>query len=182
MIKQPVEYKYFDQSLQLGAVVAGNLYLISDITRGVDVTQRVGNEVMLHDMELRTSFSINTNVQKAMIRFIVLVDKQGFNTPTVVDILEPGLVGTSYTDIAPYYWDYRRRFKIIHDEVVPMNRNGSNGYTARHHKFKLNMRSNHIGASTTFTNQIYLLVIGSELNILDISAFQYHSRIRFTDE
>lgn len=182
MIKQPVEYKYFDQSLQFGAVVAGNLYLISDITRGTDVTQRIGNEVMLQDIEFRASFSINTNVQKAMIRYILLVDKQGVNSPTVVDILEPGLVGTSYTDIAPYYWDYRRRFKILHDECVPMNRGGANGYTVRHLKLKLNLRSNHIGAATTFTNQIYLLVIGSELNILDISSFQYHSRIRFTDE
>lgn len=182
MMKQPVEFKYFDQSLQLGAVVAGNLYLISDVTRGTDVTQRIGNEIMLHDLEFRASFSINTGVQKAMIRYILLIDKQGFNTPTVVDILEPGLVGTTYTDIAPYYWDYRRRFKILHDEVVPLTLGGANGYTAKHLKLKLNLRSNHIGTSTTFTNQVYLLVIGSELNILNISSFQYHSRIKFSDE
>ena len=33
IISQPVEHKYFDQSLQFGAVVAGNIYCISDITR-----------------------------------------------------------------------------------------------------------------------------------------------------
>lgn len=182
MIQQPVEQKYFDQSLALGAVVAGNIYCISDITRGDDVTQRIGNQVVLKEIDMRTSFSINTNVQKAAIRFIILQDKQGMNAPIVTDILESGLVGTAYTDVCPYYWDYRRRFKILHDEVVPMNRNGSNGYSVRHIHRKLNSKAQYIGAATTFVNQIYLLVIGAELNILDISNFQYHSRILFTDE
>ena len=182
MISQPVEHKYFDQSLALGAVVGGNIYNISDITRGDQVTQRIGNQVMLKKIDFRASFSINVNVDKAMIRYLLLVDKQGYNAPSVTNVLQSGLVGTTYTDICPYEWDYRRRFKILHDEVVPLNKNGSNGYTFRQLNMKLNLESTYIGASTTFTNQVYLIVIGSETNILDISNFQYHSRIEFTDE
>lgn len=182
MISQPVEHKYFDQSLAFGAVVGGNIYNISDITRGDQVTQRIGNQVMLKKIDFRASFSINVNVDKAMIRYLLLVDKQGYNAPGVTDVLQSGLVGTTYTDICPYEWDYRRRFKILHDEVVPLNKNGSNGYTFRQLNMKLNLESTYIGASTTFTNQVYLIVIGSETNILDISNFQYHSRIEFTDE
>lgn len=182
MISQPVEHKYFDQSLALGAVVNGNIYNISDITRGDQVTQRIGNQVTLKKIDFRASFSINTNVDKAMIRYLLLVDKQGYNAPSVTDVLQSGLVGTTYTDISPYEWDYRRRFKVLHDEVVAMNKNGSNGYTFRQLSVKLNLESTYIGASTTFTNQIYLIVIGSETNILDISNFQYHSRIEFTDD
>lgn len=182
MVSQPVEHKYFDQSLQVGAVIAGNIYCISDLTRGDDVTQRIGNQATLKTIDFRASFSINTVVDKAMIRFILFVDKQGYNAPVVVDILESGLVGTSYTDICPYEWNYRKRFKILHDEVVPLNKNGSNGYSFRSLKFPLNITSQYIGASSTFTNQIYLIVIGSETNVLAISSFQYHSRIEFTDE
>lgn len=182
MVRQPVEHKYFDQSLALGAVLAGNIYCISDITRGDDVTQRIGNEVMLQELEMRVSTSINTVVSKAMIRFILVVDLQGYNAPVVTDILESGLVGTAYTDVCPYYWEYRRRFKILHDEVIPMNLNGSNGYSHRFFKKKLGIRANYIGAATTFKNQVYLLVIGSEANVLAISSFQYHSRITFSDE
>lgn len=182
MMNKPVEHKYFDQSLQFGVVQTGNIYNISDITRGDQVTQRIGNQVTLKKLDFRASFSINANVDKAMIRYLLILDKQGFNAPTVVNVLQAGLVGTSYTDICPYEWDYRKRFKILHDEVVSMNKNGSNGYTFRHNIIKLNIESQHIGASTTFVNQIYLIVIGSEANILDISSFQYHSRLEFTDE
>ena len=79
IIAQPVEHKYFDQSLQFGAVVAGNIYCISDITRGDQVTQRIGNQVTLRLLDFRASFSINPNVDKAMIRYLIVVDKQGFN-------------------------------------------------------------------------------------------------------
>lgn len=182
MISKPVEHKYFDQSLQIGAVVAGNLFNISDITRGDQVTQRIGNQVTLKVLNFRASFSINSLVDKAVIRYLIIHDKQGMNAPVVTDILQAGLVGTSYTDICPYEWDYRKRFRVLHDEVVPLNKNASNGYSFRMFKLQLNINSQHIGASTTFQNQIYLLVIGAETNVLAISSFQYHSRLEFTDE
>lgn len=182
IMSQPVEHKYFDQSLQLGAVQAGNIYNISDITRGDQVTQRIGNQVTWKRLTFRASFSINDNANKAMIRYLIFIDKQGFNAPTVVNVLQAGLVGTSYTDICPYEWDYRMRFKILHDEVVPLNKDASNGYAFRLVDLKLNTNSYHIGASTTFANQLYLIVIGSEANILNISSFQYHSRLEFTDD
>lgn len=182
IINNPVEHKYFDQSLQSGAVTAGNIYNISDITRGDQVTQRIGNQVTLRKLALRCSFSINSLVDKAMIRFIVLLDKQGMNAPTVTEVLQAGLIGSSYTDICPYEWDYRKRFKIYHDEVVPLNKNGSNGYSFRSLNLNLNVTSQNIGASTTFVNHIYLIFIGSETNVLAISSFQYYSRIEFSDE
>lgn len=182
MISQPVEHKYFDQSLQSGAIVHGNIYNISDITQGAQVTQRLGQQVTLKSIDLRMSFSINANVNQAQIRCILFLDKQGYNAAAVTDVLQAGLVGTSYTDICPYEWNYRKRFRILHDEVVPLTKGGSNAYSFRHVKLGLNINSQHIGASTTFTNQLYLIFIGSETNVLNISSFQYYSRIEFTDE
>jgi len=174
--------KYFDQSLQLGAVTSGNLYNISDVTRGDEVTQRIGNEIFLKKIEFRISASLNSNVTKASIRYLILIDKMGYNAPVVTDILDAGLVGTSYSDIAPYYWDYKRRFVIRRDVVLSLTKGGVNEYLARRFSIPLNLRANYIGSATTFKNQVYLLIIGSETNVLNISSFQYHSRLHFTDE
>jgi len=177
-----VELKYFDQSLQQGVTYNGILACISDVTRGTDVTQRIGNSIYHKELQVRLSFSINSNVDKAAIRYIFLVDKQGYNAPVVTDILEPGLVSTSYTDIAPYHWDYRKRFTILKDEVVNLNKYSVHGYLAKHFVLKLGRKAEYIGASTTFVNQVYLLMIGAEANVLNISSAQYHTRLIFTDE
>lgn len=182
MVNKPVESKYFDQSLSLGAVVAGNIYNISDITRGDDVTQRIGNQVFLKEIQFRISASINPNVDKAAVRYIVFVDKQGFNAPVVTDVLEAGLVGTTYTDIAPYYWDYRKRFRILADHVLNLVKYSETAYIQKRFTLPLKFNSYHIGASTTFVNQVYLIIVGAETNVLNISNFQYHSRLVFSDE
>ena len=176
------EHKYFDQIQVLAAVSAGNLYCQSDITRGDEVTQRIGNQVMLKNMDFRCSASINSSVDKAMIRFILFVDRQGYNAPVVADVLEPANLGTAYTDLVPYHWDYRKRFSILHDEVIPLNKYSSNAYTYRRVKKNLNLQSYNIGASTTFANQVYILIIGSELNVLNLSTFQWSMRIEYTDD
>lgn len=103
MIAQPVELKYFDQVQVIGATAVGNIYNQSDITRGSDVTQRVGNQVTIKSVDLRCSAKLSPNVDYAAIRFLLLVDKQGYNTPTVADVLEPAQLNTTYTDIIPYH-------------------------------------------------------------------------------
>jgi len=181
MIAQPVETKYFDQVQVLGATAVGNIYNQTDITRGAEVTQRVGNQVMIKSIDLRCSASISANVDKAAIRFLLLVDKQGYNTPTVADVLEPAQLNTTYTDIIPYHWDYMDRFKILHDEVLQLVKY-STGYINKHVHIKLNLKCHNIGASTTFANHVYILIIGSETNILNLSTFQWFCRTEYTDE
>lgn len=181
-MQKKVELKYFDQTIAVNPVTAGGITNVSDITRGDEVTQRVGNQVFLKLIEFRLSASLNTNVTKASIRYIILVDKMGYNAPTPSDVLESGLLGTVYTDVSPYVWDYRKRFTILRDEVLSLTRGGPNEYLTRHLTLKLGFNSFHIGASTTFKNQIYILIVGAETNVLNLSTFQYNSRLVFTDE
>jgi len=182
MIAKPVETKYFDQSQAQGAVNAGTITCVTDITRGTDVTQRIGNEVMLKEMQVRMSFTINANVNTSVIRYVFAVDTMGVNAPSVGDVLESGLLSTGYTDIAPYYWDYRRRFKILHDDSVGLCKYANNAYLFKHFTLPLGFRSSNIGASTTFKNHVYLIIVGAEANVLNISNVQYHLRTLFTDE
>lgn len=181
-MQKQVEPKYFDQTIANNPTTSGTIANISDITRGNDVTQRVGNVVFLKTIEFRISASLNTNVTKAAIRYIVLVDKMGYNAPVPSDILETALLGTVYTDISPYVWDYRKRFTVLKDEVLSLTKGGPNEYVTRRFTLRLGFNSYNIGAATTFKNQVYILIVGAETNVLNLSTFQYNSRIVFTDE
>lgn len=181
MNKAPEE-KYFDQIQAFNPITAGNMVCISDITRGVEVTQRVGNEVFLKHLEVRLSASLNSSVTKASIRYIIFVDTMGVNAPSPPDVLENGLLGTVYTDISPYNWDYRKRFRIKRDKVLALTRGGPNEYLQESFNIPLNIKGYNIGTGTTFKNAVYILIVGSEVNVLNLSTFQYGIRLHYTDE
>lgn len=181
-MQKPIEKKYFDQVQGLNPTQSGTIINISDITRGAEVTQRIGNETFLKHIEFRFAIFLNTNVSRASVRYMILVDTQGYNAPAVTDVLEPALVGTAYTDVSYVHWDYRKRFIIKKDKVTTLVKGGPNEYAFEHFNVQLNMKSYNIGASTTFKNHVYLLVIGTESNVLNYSTFNYTSRLVFTDE
>jgi len=176
------EFKYFDQVVGVSPTQSGTITNISDITRGDQVTQRIGNEVMLKNIELRIACNINPNVELAYLRYIILVDKMGYNAPVVGDVLETSFVGTGYTHVIPYQWDYRKRFNVRHDEVIALVKNGPGAAFSKRLLIPLNFKSYNIGSATTFKNQVYILIIGQEANVLDLSTFTYYSRITFTDD
>lgn len=177
-----VEHKYFDQITSASVTTAGNIINISDITRGVEVTQRVGNQVLLKYIDLRLAYYLNTNTDQSMVRVILLIDTMGVNAPVVSDVLDSGLVGSGYTNIAPYNWDLRKRFIIKKDLTLNLCKNSETFSRVLSMRVPLNVTSYNIGASTTYKNQVYILFIGTESNTLNLSTFQYHSRLVFTDE
>lgn len=179
----PSETKYFDQTYALNPTHSGHLQNLSDITRGNEVTQRIGNEVFLKSIEFRMNFRLNTEyVTDTCIRYIVFIDTMGYNAPQVSDLLESGLLGTEYTTISPYYWEYRKRFIIKRDEVVPLVMGATSQVVQRQFKVPLNLRSYNIGAATTFKNHVYILIVGNESNSVHLSTIIYNSRLLFTDE
>lgn len=181
MVKSVAETKYFDQVTAVNPTQAGTLTNISDITRGDEVTQRVGNEVFLKMIEFRMSFLLNSNVTRASVRYMVVVDTMGYNAPTPSDVLEAGLLSTAYADIAPYTWDYRKRFIVKVDKVVGLVQGAKTQYCNTTFTVPLNMKSYNIGAGTTFKNQVYLMLLGTEGNVLNLSTIYYSSRLHFTD-
>lgn len=179
-----VEIKHFDQSSAAAISVSGLLVNVSDITRGDDVTQRIGNQVSIKNIHLKVTWTLGTNATAQRVRTMIVVDKQGFNTPVVTDIIDTSFVGGGggYSSIGYYYWDYRKRFKVIYDHVSCLTSSGSNQTIHLDRKASLNLKSQYIGASTTFTNQVYLLFIADDSNVLDFPACYYSTRITFTDE
>jgi len=182
MIARPAETKYFDQyQISTGVTAAGTITNISDITRGNEVTQRVGNQVSLKEIFFRVGMYIHASATQTAVRVIVLLDTMGTNAPVVADVLEAAFLGSVYSEVAPYYWDYRKRFKILHDKVTYLCKQGVSGH-AEQFVCKLGVNSQHIGASTTFKNQVYLLLCSNESNVLQLPVINIHSRLTYTDE
>jgi len=181
VLKKEVEVKYFDQYSAGSIPVAGTITNISDITRGNDVTQRVANQVTLKHLTLRLTTNIHPSATNSFTRVLVVRDKQGMNAPLIADILEATYLSSAFVAVAPPYWDYRLRFKILYDEKLLLTQAAqtANCLTA---EIPLNFPSQHIGASTTFINQIYLIVLSTEQNVLALSGHYWQSRIQFTDE
>jgi len=183
MVTKPVEIKYFDQyQISTSVTAAGTITNISDITRGDDVTQRIGNQVTLKEIQFRVGMYINANATQTALRIMVIQDTFGTNAPSVSDVLETAFLGSYYSEIAPTYWDYRKRFRILKDDVTYLCKASSASGVAKQFTVKLGFNSQHIGSSTTFKNQVYLLLVSNESNALNLPVINIHSRLLFTDE
>lgn len=141
----------------------------------------MGNNVRLSSLELRLKAVIHTSQSSTNVRFLVVLDKQGYNAPTIADILEPAYLGSTYTSVGLYNWDYSHRFKILLDKVFTLTQ-GAFQAQFLDVMIPLNCTSYNIGASTTFSNHAYIIVISTESNVLQLPVYFYTSRLRYTDE
>ena len=171
-MKSKTEVKYFDQFSSSTVTASGVITCITDVTRGTDVTQRVGNQITFKGLDLKFNAKISgvVGVESQTVRALLVLDTFGTNAPAFTDVLESAFIGSTYTMVAPIYWDYRKRFKILYDRVHTLNTN-SNQCETNYHHLKLNIQSQNIGASTTFKNQIYLLIVGNETNLLQLPTY-----------
>lgn len=181
IISKEVETKYFDQYSSGSIPVAGSLTLVSDITRGNEVTQRVSNQIQLKHLSLRFTTNIHPSAINSYTRVLLVLDKMGMNAPTIAEILEPLYLSSPFTAVAPYQWDYRKRFKILYDQKVLLTQAA---FTASclSAEVGINVPSFHIGASTTFKNQVYLIILSTEQNILALPGYYWQTRLTYTDE
>lgn len=181
MMVKDVEMKYFDQYSSGSIPVAGSITNITDITRGVEVTQRVSNQVTLKHLSFRLTTNIHPSAINSYTRAILVLDKMGMNAPTIAEVLEPLYLSSPFTAVAPYQWDYRKRFKILYDQKVLLTQAA---FTAASlgTDLSMNVQSYNIGASTTFKNHVYLIILSTEQNILALPGFYWQTRVTYTDE
>jgi hypothetical protein len=182
-LNSQAETKYFDQFSSANLPATGVIACLSDVTRGTDVTQRIGNQITFTRIDLRIYVKISTaaGVQAQAIRCLLVLDTMGANAPIVADILDAGFLGSTYTQSAPYYWDYRKRFRILYDQVFALN-DASNQSENHFKAIPLKVVSQNIGAATTFKNQIYIVLVSNEPNVLQLPTFWYTTRLYFRDE
>lgn len=181
MIDKQSELKYFDQYGNGTVSYSGSIVLISDLTRGTDVTQRIGNEVTIKNVNVKAMFNIHPSEPSVFTRLLLVLDKQGMNLPSVSEILEPIAINTPLAPTAYVTWDYRKRFSILGDKVVLMTQNAFQNQWIEFN-VKLNVKCYNIGASTTFKNHVHLIWISNEGNLLTLPGVYWNTRITFSDE
>lgn len=176
-----MERKYFDQYGGGSIPVPGFIACVTDITRGTDPTQRIGNQTTFKDIIFDITVNIHPSATNGYVRCMLVLDMQGFNAPTIPNIIDSLYLSSPYVAVAPVYWDYRKRFKILYDNKMLLTQAAFTAASLHHH-MRLNLVSENIGASTTFKNQIYLVILSTEQNILALPGSYWHTRIQFEDE
>lgn len=174
------EVKAFDYNFGTSASQTGTLTLLTQIAQGTGDTQRIGNTCNFLKMHFNAQVNHYPGAGYEYVRIIILMDKQGYNSPVVNDVLEPILVGGVTANLAQYNWNYAARFKILYDhsmvltptivEEIVLNKT-----------LTLGVKAHFIGTSTTFANQLYALCISSQSNILALPGINMSCRTTFSD-
>lgn len=177
----PAETKYYDFNITQGPMWTGLLNILSNIPAGNLEGERIGNSAFLKGMY--ANFIINKNpalIGTQNIRVILFIDKQGYNTPVITDVLEPALLGTVNAPLALYNKNYLNRFTILYDKIVTVNDSKTETVILKRY-IRLRKKAHYIGLGTSFSNQVYLLHISSEGNILQLPTVSASFRTIYTD-
>lgn len=176
-----IEKKHLDYNISQAITQAGSLTLMSNVSQGVGDTQRIGTKAYLLSMFCHFIFAQNPASTVDNIRLMMIVDKQGYNSPVVTDVLEPGTVGGGLAPISQFNRNYMGRFRILFDKMFTLD--NVNRQSIEFRKIlRINVKSHYIGAGTTFMNQVYLLHIGDNGNVLQLPIINGVFRLMYTDD
>lgn len=116
VVRGMTEKKYFDLNIDHYSPVAGALFqLTSNIVKGTDQNQRVGDRITLRSLYFKQTVLMNSTVGETKFRAIIVRAKGSATTPSVADILlnhTTGLRVNSAIDTDKY--------EILYDKVVPL--------------------------------------------------------------
>jgi len=192
------EHKYVDVtgSVTTGGGFAGtpSLTLLTPIEQGISDTQRIGNSVLLQDLQVRLAISKtvdNTNTVPSLgtfYRVIIFIWKEDAqeNPPTSVKILEDPSNFWS-----PVNKDYSEQFVILKDWYTPLVANASYSKTdvtgsyvpiyalkKMFRKLGIHARYANDDDTSNTTNHVYML-IGNPGAVDTNTAF--YTRVNYTD-
>lgn len=151
------------------------------LAQGADENERIGNSILLRDMNMRLSFIPDfTAVDYQLVRYIIFVDKQQQGTaPTAAQLLTtPANIDT------PFNRNYSDRFVIIKDKrlVLAKNNLASNTIFQKIYK-KLQFHARYIGQNGVpaelGNNALYLFAVSASVG--NPPTLYVYNRINFTD-
>jgi len=174
------ENKHYDTFGTVTITQNGTLSLLSGVTsQGVQDVQRIGDSIYASSIFIKLSFITNPSASYDNIRIIFLKDLQGYNAPSVVDILEVGTLGSGFAPFSQYNHYLMSRFKIISDRIYNLN-TGYKKSMALSKYVSVKSKIQFIGGST-FKNQIYMLLVGDNSNVLQLPICNFVARIIYND-
>ncbi len=180
-----IEEKYNDTAVNLNPDQNGALTCVSQLAQGTTMNTRVGNSVKVQRLEILGRVACNSSVTTySVLRIMVIRDMEGQGTaPVGSDVLES--VGTSAAPRQPYDWLNRKRFSILHDEIIVLTAiSGSN--IAQTFNYSVNLEKHVLYRGTTAAaasdgeGSIYVLAISDEAT--NTPGVGLVARITYTDD
>jgi len=179
--KSPSEIKHMDYNISQNSPQTGGLTLFSNVSQGTDVVQRVGNKLYLVSINVRLRIKLHpSSTSPTSVRLILVLDKQGYNSPVASDILENSTLGTGLATMSQYNSYYQNRFSILMDSVLTVD--DDDRVKMVNKTIQLHKTSFYIGSGTTFSNQVWLLHLSDESNALHLPYVEGSNRLYFTDD
>lgn len=182
---QKPEWKYLDLAINMTMDTAGALTLLNGLVPGNGASQRIGQTVQIHSLELRciTRVTAATGVDQTH-RFAVVADKQANAA---------AMTGALYLNAATVYGmrllENRKRFKTYLNKEICLNATGepySETYWHSYLQFRrpivVEYNTGNAGTVADITsNSLYLYGIGSVAPGATAGAMAGYVRIRYTD-
>ncbi len=175
---QKTELKFTDTTVTQFASNVGQLSGLDYPTLGTGAENRLGNEITVRHIETRYHASLN-GATANILRLLLLVDLQGYNSPAVTDIIQAANVGTAFMPISPFNYPYRKRFKILWEGTFMLCT--AIPETTQRLKIPINLTTTFVGAST-FVNQLYWLVCSDESNATNYPVVNACHRVVYSDQ
>jgi len=173
------EWKFTDFTDNTALTAAGAVFNMTTLAQGTDDNNRIGNSILLKDVILRFTVTINGMAAFTNARIIFLVDKEyDGTTPAVSDILETGVSNDYLATMNP---DTTKRFVVIKDYLVSLSPTNSTFSTKLYKLFNIHTQYDGTTAvdASCKENQILMLTIADQpTNLPD---FEVNARFKFYD-
>jgi len=185
LAKSEMKVQDTPQLTQASATAGTILNVTQQIIQGDLISQRTGNQLSLHNVEIRlNAYNAGGAVTVSQVRLIVFQDTQNLGVvPAVTDLLAAANYSSFYNSSEQYQ---QRRFKILDDWISPLNQSAANASVAYLKCFKagrLNKQVTFQGvtnvAASNGRNAVFACVIffGANAGI----TYDFNSLVQYTD-
>lgn len=168
LIKAPMELKYQEGTItdDFGIPSTGATYQLSIIAQGDTDTERDGDQLTLSSVNIRGRVLVGdtTNIVR-----IIFYQWRPITSPTIPDILSPGVDATNIDIFSLYNHDKRSQFKILSDKTYVLAGFGTSAspygpasekyFTMTLNKKLIKKLQYNNGSSTVGSNQVWYLAI-----------------------
>lgn len=164
MLNARREMKYTNGNDETTMLVNGGIGAMSqEITVGDTADLRDGNQVEIVKLDIILTAALNASATVDTIRFIFFADMQANSlAPGVTDVIFAADPNAAYTRNVTV----TKRFKILHDVLIPLAINGPNRIITHRKSIKMNHVVTYTGTTNAEASNgrgaIYYLQVGDE--------------------
>jgi len=158
---------------------SGALQHITAISQDDTVSGRTGNSVLLRQMWIKWTASINSSATNTLVRVMIICDKQqvGDTSPSASTVLDQtGTIQAPFGNLAVASVG---RFKVLYSKVVNLNQDRPTTMQSHYFNMRTHVRYNGTADTDIQKNGHYVLIISNEET--NTPTIQHNIRIGYHD-